>query len=90
MRSVIRLFGFIILPLSASMILGCASEKVHSDYVGPAAMDQQQIEQLLSDQGYTNVTGLHKNGSDWIGSAMNRNGQEVAFDIDKAGTIHTK
>lgn len=90
MRSLTRLSGLVLLSMGTCSLLGCASEKVQSSYVGPAAMDQPQIERLLSEQGYTNITGLHKNGSDWIGSAMNRNGQEVAFDIDKAGTVHTK
>jgi hypothetical protein len=30
------------------------------------------------------------NGSNWIGSAMNKDGRQVNFDIDKGGTIHTK
>lgn len=65
-------------------------EQVHSGYVGPAALNQDQVTRLLNEQGYTDVTGLHKNGSDWIGSAVNKDGQEVNFDIDKGGAIHTK
>lgn len=68
----------------------CSSERVHSDYVGTAALDQDQVTQLLTQQGYTDITGLHKNGNDWIGSAMDNSGQQVNFDIDKGGTIHTK
>lgn len=74
-------------------ISGCAmfgGEREHSGYVGTAAMDQEQITRLLDEKGYTNITGLHMNGPDWIGSAINRNGQQVNFDIDKGGTIHTR
>ena len=74
--------------LSACSLLG--GEKVQSGYVGPAAMNQDQVTRLLNEQGYTDITGLHMNGTDWIGSAMNKNGRQVNFDIDKGGTIHTK
>ncbi|MGH8169253.1 MAG: hypothetical protein ACRETJ_01785 [Steroidobacteraceae bacterium] len=74
--------------LSACSLFG--GENVHSGYVGPAALSQQQVSHLLNEQGYTDITGLHKNGSDWIGSAMGEDGQRVNFDIDKDGTIHTK
>lgn len=65
-------------------------EHVQSDYVGPAALNQDQVTRLLNEQGYQDISGLHKNGSDWIGSAVNKDGQEVNFDIDKGGTIHTR
>ncbi len=84
--------GMVTLALTVALAACSTSggEKVHSAYVGPAALDQDQITRLLNEQGYTNITALHKNGSDWIGSANNRDGQEVTFDVDKAGTIHTK
>jgi len=41
------------------------------------------------DQGYTDVTNLHENGPDWIGSAS-KSGQVVNFDIDRSGNIKTK
>ena len=66
---------------------GARTEKA---YVGPASLDDQQVTELLHQKGYTNISGLHKNGSDWIGAATNRSGQEVNFDIDKDGTINTK
>ncbi len=87
MRSVAISF-LVISVLSACSMFG--GEKVHSTYVGPAAMDQDQINRLLFEQGFRNVTGLHRNGNDWIGSAQDRDGQTVNFDIDKAGTVHTK
>src|SRR5579872_6863028 len=74
-------------------LCGCTmfgGEKVESGYVGPAAMNQEQVTHLLNEQGYTDITGLHINGSDWIGSATNKHGDQVNFDIDKGGTIHTK
>lgn len=52
-------------------------------------MDQDQVAQLLNKQGYTNITNLHKNGPDWVGSA-NKDGQMVNFDIGKDGNVHTK
>lgn len=67
-----------------------SGERVHSGYVGPAALNQDQVTQLLNEQGYTEITGLHKNGTDWVGSAVDKDGQQVNFDIDKDGTIHTK
>lgn len=74
--------------LSACTMFG--GEHVRSGYVGPASMNQDQVTRLLNQQGYTGVVGLHKNGNDWVGSATNKDGQEVNFDIDKDGTIHTK
>jgi hypothetical protein len=74
--------------LSACSMFG--RENVHSGYVGTASLNQDQITRLLNEQGYTNVTGLHKNGPDWVGSATDKDGQTVNFDIDKDGTIHTK
>jgi hypothetical protein len=89
-----RMFKTIVVTLTLSGVLSACSmfggAKVHSDYVGPAALNQDQVTHLLNEQGYTEVTGLHKNGSDWIGSAVNQDGQQVNFDIDKDGTIHTK
>jgi hypothetical protein len=77
------------LLLGACSVFG-GGAKTQSDYVGTSSLDQTQVTQVLNQNGYTNVEGLHKNGTDWIGSATNRNGQTVTFDIDKDGTIHTK
>jgi hypothetical protein len=43
-----------------------------------------------ADQGYHDITGLHMNGSDWVGSADTHSGQPVDFDIDRHGVIHTR
>lgn len=75
--------------LSACSAFG-GGAKTEKDYVGTASLDQDQVTQLLNQHGYANVTGLHKNGPDWIGSAINNTGQTVNFDIDKDGTIKTK
>lgn len=77
------------------MLLGACSAfgggaKVEKGYVGTASLDEQQVTQLLNQNGYTNIVGLHKNGPDWIGTATNRSDQTVSFDIDKDGTINTK
>lgn len=84
MRTTTTLCFAVILGLAA-----CSSEQVKTAYVGTASMDQDQIAQLLAQQGYTDVSGLHKNGEDWIGSA-NKDGHLVNFDIDKKGVIHSK
>lgn len=73
-----------------SMFEHHSSEDVKTAYVGPAAMDQQQVTQLLRDQGYEHIADLHKNGSDWIGAATTKDGGHVDFDVDKDGIIHTK
>ena len=53
-------------------------------------MTAQQVTQLLHNQGYTNVTGLHQNGDNWVGAATTSTGNHVDFDIDKNGVIHAK
>lgn len=53
-------------------------------------MTQDQVTQLLHQQGYGQISDLHKNGSDWVGAATTRDGTHVDFDIDKNGLIHTK
>jgi hypothetical protein len=80
------------LALSACSVFGGArsSEDVRTAYAGPAALDQQQVTQLLNDQGYTHIENLHKNGDDWVGAATTRAGTQVDFDLDKNGVIHTK
>lgn len=68
---------------------GCAHEHVRSGYVGTASMDQDQVMQILNQRGFVDISNLHKNGDDWVGSAS-KDGQPVNFDIDKSGNIHTK
>lgn len=70
-------------------ITACTGVRVKSDYIGTSSMNKEQILQLLSQQGYTDVSDLHKNGDDWFGGAQ-KDGHVVNFDIDKGGTIHTK
>lgn len=71
-------------------LTACAGhETVKSRYVGTASMSTDQVRRLLNDQGYTQVTGLHENGPDWIGNAK-KEGRLVSFDIAPNGTIHTK
>ena len=87
MRAVLPLVCLTTLLGACSMFGG---EKTEKSYVGPASLSQDQVTELLNQQGYSNVVGLHKNGNDWIGSATSRDGRTVNFDIDKGGTIHTK
>jgi len=75
--------------VACSAMTGHEHENVKSSYVGVASMDQDQVTQLLNKQGYTDLTNLHKNGPNWVGSAE-KDGQMVNFDIDKDGNIHTK
>lgn len=88
------MFKIVVVTLALlGTLSGCAmfgGEHVHSGYVGPASLNQDQVTRLLNEQGYTDVSGLHKNGTDWIGSAVNSDGRQVNFDIGKGGTIHTK
>lgn len=88
------MFKILVMTLTLlGALSGCSmfgGARVHSGYVGTAAMNQDQVTRLLNEQGYTDITGLHKNRSDWIGSAVNKDGQQVNFDVDKDGTIHTK
>lgn len=86
MRAVIVLVGATLLTLA-----GCSSrENVRTAYAGTASLSAGQVRQLLHDKGYTDVSDLHKNGSDWVGAATNEGGDHVDFDIDKSGVIHTK
>lgn len=81
----------VIVPLSCLLALAaCAGrENVKSSYVGTASMTQDQVAQLLTQQNFTEITGLHKNGGDWVGEAQ-KDGQSVSFDIASNGTIRTK
>lgn len=92
MRFAIVLGGAALLALGGCSLLDrtSSSENVRTAYAGPASMTADQVEQLLHNQGYTNVTGLHRNGDNWVGAATNSAGRHVDFDMDKNGTIHTK
>ncbi|MEO7206382.1 MAG: hypothetical protein ABI145_06285 [Steroidobacteraceae bacterium] len=81
----------LIVPLSCLIVLGACGgrEEVKSSYIGTASMNQDQVTQLLTQQNFTEVTGLHKNGLDWVGEAQ-KDGHSVSFDIAANGTIHTK
>lgn len=80
----------VLLCSSALAIAACAShEDVRTAYVGTSSMTQDQVQQLLTQNGFTEVSGLHKNGMDWVGSGY-KDGQAVNFDIDKKGVIHSK
>lgn len=90
MRLVPFLCASLVTLSGCSMLGHHSSENVQTAYVGPASMNEQQVTQLLHDQGYGQVSDLHKNGTDWVGAATTRDGTHVDFDIDKNGVIHTK
>lgn len=92
-----RTVGMFFVAATLLVLGGCSlldrsspSENVRTAYAGPAAMTSDQVRQLLHNQGYTNVTDLHRNGDDWVGAATTSTGSHVDFDIDKKGVIHTK
>ncbi len=92
MRIAIVFGGAALLFLGGCSMLdrSSSSENVRTAYAGPASMSAQQVTQLLHNQGYTNVRGLHENGDDWVGAATTSTGTHVDFDIDKDGVIHAK
>jgi uncharacterized protein YceK len=92
MRNGIVFVGIALFALGGCSLLDrtSSSENVKSAYAGTASMTTQQVEELLQNQGYTDVTDLHQNGNDWIGAAVTSAGKHVDFDIDKGGVIHTK
>lgn len=92
-----RTVGVFFMAAALLVLGGCSlldrsssSENVRTAYAGPASMTADQVRQLLHNQGYTNVTGLHQNGDNWVGAAITSAGHHVDFDIDKKGVIHTK
>ena len=92
MRIAIVLGSVALLALGGCSLLdrSSSSENVRTAYAGTASMTDQQVTQLLHNQGYANVTGLHQNGDDWVGAATTRAGKRIDFDMDKSGVIHTK
>lgn len=92
MRIAIVIGGAALLFLAGCSLLdrSSSSENVRTAYAGPASMSARQVTQLLHNQGYTNVTGLHQNGDNWVGAATTSAGNHVDFDIDKNGVIHAK
>lgn len=92
MRMAIVIGGAALLFLGGCSLLDrtSSSENVKTAYAGTATMTSQQVTQLLYNQGYTNVTGLHQNGDNWVGAATTSAGHHVVFDIDKGGVIHQK
>ncbi len=92
-----RTVGVCFVTASLLVLGGCSlldrtssSENVKTAYAGTSSMTAGQIEQLLRNQGYTDVNGLHRNGEDWLGSALASSGTHVNFDIDKNGVVHVK
>jgi uncharacterized protein YceK len=81
---------FLVLGGCSMLDRSSSSESVRTAYAGPASMSADQVRELLHNKGYTNVSGLHQNGDDWVGEATDNSGKHVDFDMDKNGVIHTK
>ena len=79
----------LVLGLAACSSFGSGA-KEQTSYAGTSSMSAVQIDQLLRGQGYRDISNLHRNGPDWVGSAVNANGAAVNFDIDPGGTVHIK
>lgn len=81
----------LIVPLGCFTVLAACGgrEQVKSSYIGTASMDQDQVTQLLTQQNFKDISGLHKNGRNWVGQA-DKDGHSVNLDISPDGTIHTK
>lgn len=92
MRFAIVLGGAALLAVGGCSMFdrSSSSENVRTAYAGTSSMTEEQVAQLLHNQGYTNVTDLHQNGDDWVGAATTNTGNHVDFDMDKKGVLHTK
>ena len=80
---------YALLALSLALA-ACASGFGADDGEGGSAtvaMTEPQVRQLLLDQGYANVAGLHATAEGWSASAM-RGGKPVTVDVDHYGIIH--
>lgn len=60
---------------------------LQSGGTGSSRMSESQVRQDLKDHGYSNLSGLHQSGNDWMGSATDSSGAPVNFDIDPGGVI---
>jgi hypothetical protein len=76
-----------ILLALALALAACASDRGDSGGSATAAMTEPQVRQLLLDQGYANVAGLHATNEGWTASAT-RSGKPVTVDVDRYGIIH--
>jgi hypothetical protein len=76
------------LPLA---LAACASlfapDRGDSGGSAMAAMTEPQVRQLLLDQGYADIAGLHATGDGWSAAAT-RGGKAVTVDVDRYGIIH--
>lgn len=90
MRATAIVAPALLLGLAACSSLFGSEAKEQTSYAGTSSMNAMQIEQVLRGQGYRDIANLHKNGPDWVGSAINANGAAVNFDIDPGGTVHIK
>ena len=91
MRTSAFIAAVLVASLAAcSSLYGSDSPTTKTSYVGTSSMGPTEVAQLLRNNGYSDIANLHKNGADWIGSAVNQSGKPVAFDVDQNGVVHTK
>ena len=45
------------------------SQRWYARVLISTSMTMDQVTQLLTQQGYTGITGLHESGRDWVGEA---------------------
>ena len=89
MRAAHVVFRTLLCSVLVTLVACVGRENVRSGYLGTASMNSDQVTQLLVQNGYEDITNLHKNGQDWVGSAR-KDGTPVNFDIGKDGTIRTR
>lgn len=77
-----------LLCVHAVAVAGCVAH-VHTTPrpTEAGSMSREQATQVLIHQGYRNISNLHKNGEDWIGTAT-KHGKPATVDIDKIGNIN--
>jgi hypothetical protein len=77
--------------LALSVMLAACASGFGTDYgdggSAAAVMTEPQVHQLLLDQGYADVAGLHATADGWSASAT-RSGRPVTVDVDRYGIIH--
>lgn len=66
---------------------GCAAKRVETPSADSGTMSRKQVVQVLIHHGYRDITGLYRNGEDWIGAAT-KHGQVLNFDVDKTGNVN--
>jgi hypothetical protein len=67
-------------------VAACAPHVRVTPRVATTAITREQATQILIHEGYRNITDLHQNGEEWVGTATKR-GKTATFDIDSNGQV---